>query len=62
MNFAIFDTFVRGLSQVKSARDLDPVERASVISFLSGQQNPYGGYSSQSGEIVPRHPRVVLAP
>jgi len=36
---------------VKSA-SLDEVERESVLSFLTGTQNPFGAYSGQSGEIV----------
>jgi len=37
---------------VESATSVDDYERSSVLSFLAGKQNPFGDYSSQSGEIV----------
>ena len=37
---------------VQSVQNVDDYERSSVLSFLSGKQNPFGDYSSQSGEIV----------
>merc|ERR1719159_2398477 len=36
---------------VESATSVDDYERTSVLSFLAGK-NPFGDYSSQSGEIV----------
>ena len=32
--------------------DVDDYQRNLVLSFLSGKQNPFGDYSSSSGEIV----------
>ena len=31
---------------------VDDYQRNLVLSFLSGKQNPFGDYSSSSGEIV----------
>merc|ERR1719353_1764527 len=37
---------------LNTAQTLDNYQRSVVTSFLSGGQNPYGDYHSQSGEIV----------
>merc|ERR1719161_57016 len=37
---------------VDSAMSVDDYQRNLVLSFLSGKQNPFGDYSSSSGEIV----------
>ena len=37
---------------VQASSSVDDYERSSVMAFLSGKQNPFGDYSSQSGEIV----------
>merc|ERR1719269_386678 len=37
---------------LNSVQSLDAYQRSTVTAFLSGGQNPYGDYNSQSGEIV----------
>merc|ERR1719421_110051 len=37
---------------LNSAQSLDSYQRSTVTAFLSGGQNPFGDYHSQSGEIV----------
>merc|ERR1719456_1870048 len=37
---------------VQASAKVDDYERSQILSFLSGKQNPFGDYSSQSGEIV----------
>merc|ERR1719271_281189 len=37
---------------LNSAQTLDSYQRSTVTAFLSGGQNPFGDYHSQSGEIV----------
>merc|ERR1719201_2710187 len=37
---------------VDSAMSVDDYQRNLVLSFLAGKQNPFGDYSSSSGEIV----------
>merc|ERR1719487_929575 len=37
---------------LNTAQSLDAYQRSTVTAFLSGGQNPYGDYHSQSGEIV----------
>merc|ERR1719407_265006 len=42
----------RLIKVVQASSSVDDYERSSVMAFLSGKQNPFGDYSSQSGEIV----------
>merc|ERR1719265_2369467 len=37
---------------IRVSESVDDFQRNEVLSFLEGGQNPYGDYSSQSGEIV----------
>jgi len=40
------------LRKVAQSASIDDYDRSSVLSFLSGKQNPFGDYGAQSGEIV----------
>jgi chromosome segregation ATPase len=42
----------RLIKVVQASSSVDDYERSSVMAFLSGKQNPFGDYSSQSGDIV----------
>merc|ERR1719161_3118625 len=42
----------RLIKVVQASSSVDDYERSSVMAFLQGKQNPFGDYSSQSGEIV----------
>merc|ERR1719453_97210 len=39
-------------SLVQSSSEVDAEERSTLLALLEGKQNPFGDYSSQSGEIV----------
>merc|ERR1719183_1296401 len=37
---------------VQSSNVVDQEERSTLVALLQGEQNPFGDYSAQSGEIV----------
>ena len=43
---------IRASQVVDASLTADDYQRNLVLSFLSGKQNPFGDYSSSSGEIV----------
>merc|ERR1719409_2359349 len=46
------DEMARVTKAVDASLNVDDYQRNLVLSFLSGKQNPFGDYSSSSGEIV----------
>merc|ERR1719409_1310449 len=46
------DEMARVTKVVDASMSVDDYQRNLVLSFLSGKQNPFGDYSSSSGEIV----------